>query len=55
MHRGFMLDTARAFYQIQTIEKLLDSMMISKFNVFHWHITDSESFPLEIIGLNINS
>ena len=50
-----MLDTGRSFYDINTLKKLIESMMISKFNVFHWHITDGDSFPLEIKGLPINS
>lgn len=45
-HRGVMLDTARNFIPIPDILKLIDSMSYSKQNVFHWHITDSQSFPL---------
>ena len=26
--------------------QLIDSMSYSKQNVFHWHLTDSQSFPL---------
>ncbi|XP_059617121.1 chitooligosaccharidolytic beta-N-acetylglucosaminidase [Phlebotomus argentipes] len=46
-HRGFMLDTARNFIPIRQIRKILDGMASTKLNVFHWHITDSQSFPLE--------
>uniref|UniRef100_A0A1B0CCX8 beta-N-acetylhexosaminidase n=2 Tax=Lutzomyia longipalpis TaxID=7200 RepID=A0A1B0CCX8_LUTLO len=46
-HRGFMLDTARNFIPIRQIRKVLDGMAATKLNVFHWHITDSHSFPLE--------
>jgi len=45
-HRGVMLDTARNFIPISDILKLIDSMSYSKQNVFHWHLTDSQSFPL---------
>lgn len=47
-HRGLMLDTARNFLPISAIERTIVGMGASKLNVFHWHITDSQSFPLEI-------
>lgn len=47
-HRGLMLDTARNFLPISAIERTISGMGASKLNVFHWHITDSQSFPLEI-------
>ena len=45
-HRGVMLDTARNFISLDMIKTLIDSMSYSKLNVFHWHLTDSQSFPL---------
>lgn len=43
-----MVDTARNFIPITDLERTIDGMGASKLNVFHWHATDSQSFPLEI-------
>lgn len=44
--RGVMLDTARNYMPVESIRKVFIGMAASKLNVFHWHITDSQSFPL---------
>ncbi|TFK48771.1 beta-hexosaminidase [Heliocybe sulcata] len=46
--RGFMLDTARNYFPPADIIRTLDAMSWVKLNVFHWHVTDSQSFPLEV-------
>ena len=40
------MDTARHFIPKTYLFKIIDGMQTTKYNVFHWHITDSESFPL---------
>ncbi|KAF7293004.1 Beta-hexosaminidase [Mycena indigotica] len=47
-YRGFMLDTSRNFFPVTDIKRTLDAMSWVKLNQFHWHITDSQSFPLSL-------
>ncbi|KAI0060417.1 N-acetylhexosaminidase [Artomyces pyxidatus] len=49
-YRGFMLDTARNFFSVSDIQRTLDAMSWVKINTFHWHVVDSQSFPLEVPG-----
>ncbi|XP_034831194.1 chitooligosaccharidolytic beta-N-acetylglucosaminidase [Maniola hyperantus] len=46
-YRGFLLDTSRNFIPMDDIKRMIDAMATVKMNVFHWHVTDSHSFPLE--------
>ena len=41
-----MLDTSRNYYGVEDILRTIGAMSANKLNVFHWHITDSHSFPL---------
>ncbi|RWR77688.1 Glycoside hydrolase family 20 [Cinnamomum micranthum f. kanehirae] len=45
-HRGLVLDTSRNYYGVKDLMRTIEAMSANKLNVFHWHITDSHSFPL---------
>ncbi|KAF9418761.1 hypothetical protein BGZ94_009614 [Podila epigama] len=47
-HRGIMYDTGRNFYPVKDLEKQIDALVWAKVKVFHWHVTDSQSWPIEV-------
>lgn len=47
-HRGVLLDVARNFYPVKDLKRTIRALSYNKLNVLHLHITDSQSFPLEL-------
>lgn len=47
-HRGIMIDSARHFLKVETISRLIESMPLSKLNILHWHLSDDESFAIQL-------
>jgi hexosaminidase len=50
-HRGILLDVSRNWYEVDDIKRTIDAMSWNKMNRLHIHITDSQSWPLEIPAL----
>lgn len=50
-YRGLMIDVARNFFPLDMIKAAVDGMSASKLNVLHLHLTDAQSFPLVLPGL----
>jgi len=46
--RGLMLDESRHFFGQVEVKKILDLMALHKLNKFHWHLTDSQGWRIEI-------
>lgn len=46
--RGFMLDESREFTGEAGVKRILDAMARYKLNRFHWHLTDSAGWRIEI-------
>lgn len=47
--RGYMLDESRHFSGEATVKRTLDAMARYKLNRFHWHLTDSAGWRIEIL------
>ncbi len=46
--RGFMLDESRHFHGAEYVKKTLEQMTRFKLNKFHWHLTDSQGWRIQI-------
>ena len=47
-YRGMHLNVSRNFFPLSFIKKYIDLMALYKFNTFHWHLTDSPGWRLQI-------
>ena len=46
--RGLNIDASRTFKPMEDMYLMIDALSYNKMNRMHWHITDAQSWPLEI-------
>lgn len=51
VHRGLNHDLSRSYFPVEAILRTIDALAFNKFNRYHLHITDSQSWPLVIPAL----
>lgn len=49
-HRGFLLDTAHRKIPVGELERIIYFASAAKLNVFHWHLTDHQSWGVDLPG-----
>ncbi|OJJ46082.1 hypothetical protein ASPZODRAFT_152309 [Penicilliopsis zonata CBS 506.65] len=47
-YRGIMVDSGRNYISVGKILEQLDAMALAKMNVLHWHLDDSQSWPVHM-------
>ncbi|KAJ4159899.1 uncharacterized protein LMH87_007836 [Akanthomyces muscarius] len=50
-YRALLVDVARHWYSVADIKRAVDGSAMNKLNVLHLHITDTQSWPLEVPAL----
>ncbi len=45
--RGLLIDSARNYLPVASLERTLEAMAAVKLNVLHWHLTDDQGFRVE--------
>ena len=46
-YRGLLIDSARHFLPVRVVKRMLDGMSTCKLSVLHWHLSDSNAFPVQ--------
>lgn len=46
--RGLLLDSGRQYQTVSYIESLLDAMAERQMNVFHWHLTETDGWRMQL-------
>lgn len=46
--RGIMIDTGRNYITKAKVLEQVDAMALSKLNILHWHLVDSQSWPVQV-------
>jgi hexosaminidase len=49
--RGLMLDVSRHFFTKEQVKQFIDEMVLYKYNLLHWHLTDDQGWRIEIKSL----
>lgn len=42
-----LLDTSRHYQPVSFLQQTIDALSYAKYNVLHWHVVDTQSFPFE--------
>merc|ERR1711862_872104 len=42
-----MVDTSRHFQPLSSLRATIDALPYAKVNILHWHMSDTQSFPME--------
>jgi hexosaminidase len=49
-YRGILIDMGRAYFSVKFLESIIDGISWLGMNALHWHMTDDQSFPIEILA-----
>lgn len=47
-YRGLLIDTAHNYFPTSALIRTIDAMAASKLNTFHWRVSDSQAFSLQL-------